>query len=435
MLPTRSEAGNSHTALSRARAMTPPRVILFWCLVLAVVAALMYAVAPWILPVRVIEGPMVQMADEQGATLVWYLSRPAACRLVVTAKGAERVIESTSGAIRHAPRLDGLAPGNSYAYRIESGTRRLTSDLVFQTSKSPEDRYSFIVFGDSGKGSRAQYRLADAMLAAKPAPDFLLHTGDIVYPDGARYRYGERFFAPYRKLLARVDFWPCLGNHDVQKDGAAPAYDEIFELPDNGPTGLSSGHNYWFEFGSARVAVVDSNLENADDATLAGKIAPWLLAVMSGPGPEWRFVALHHPPYTVGKYRPDERIQRALVPVFEQAQVDVVFNGHDHGYQRWLPMRGGQLAAVGSGVMYVITGAGGAELYDAKPRDQWPKTVAFVDTENASFTQVTIDGRSLTLRQLDGEGRVLDEASFEKPVLATAPASQPVDTAPAAGAP
>jgi hypothetical protein len=409
----------------RQRAAAAPRVVLVWCVVLALVAIGMYAIAPWILPVRVIEGPMVQMASERGVTLVWWTSRPAACTLFVAIDGPERPFESRPTGVRHAQRIDGLKPGASYAYRIQTGPRRLTNDLVFQTNRAAGERFTFVVFGDSGNGSRAQFRIAETIRTIEPPPDLVVHTGDIVYPDGARRRYTDRFFSPYRRTIPRVNFWPCLGNHDIEKDGSARAYDEVFEVPDNGPAGLRPGHNYWFDYGDARFAVLDSNLENADDATLQSQIAPWLTELMRAPGPIWRFVFAHHPPYTVGKYQPDGRIQRALVPVFEQTGIDVVFSGHDHGYQRWLPMRAGRRAAHGHGVMYVVTGAGGAKLYAPQPKDNWPDTVAFVDTENPSFTQVTVDGLTLTLRQFDMTGRRTDEFKLDK----SSPASLPPTTA------
>lgn len=419
---------------ARRRAAAPPRVVLFWCFVLALVAIGMYAAAPWVLPVRVIEGPMVQMAGEDGVTLVWWTSRPAVCTLVVLIDGAEQLFESKPVGARHAQRITGLEPGANYTYRIQSGSRRLTSDIVFQTNRAAGERFTFAVFGDSGKGSRAQFRLAEAVHTTEPLPDLIVHTGDIVYPDGARRRYTERFFAPYRRTIARVNFWPCLGNHDVEKSGAAPAYDEIFDVPDNGPPGLRPGHNYWFDYGDARFVVIDSTLENAGDAVLQDKLAPWLADLLKAPAPTWRFVFAHHPPYTVGKYQPDARLQRALVPIFEKVGVDIVFSGHDHGYQRWSPMRGGRTSPDGRGVIYIVTGAGGAELYDAQPRDRWPDAVAFVDTANPSFTQVTVDGPALTLRQIDMTGRRIDELRLERtpsaPMPATAPATAPAELAP-----
>jgi len=387
-----------------------PRTILLWILLLGAVAAALYAAAPWLLPARIREGPFVQMAGPDAVTLIWYTTRPVECG-VVLADGAEHFMPAAATAsdgYRYRVRLTGLMPGQRYPYRVRAGRRYLTSALLFETARVADEPLAFIVFGDSGRGSRAQYELAAAMLQAVPPADFLLHTGDIVYPDGERSGYEPRFFAPYRALLSRVAFWPCLGNHDIKDNGGA-AYRDIFEVPENGPPGLTPEHNYWFDYAAARVAVVDTNV---DEAVLRERVAPWLRAVLAAPGPRWRFVAFHHPPHTGGKYKPDERVQRTLVPVLEETGVDVVFNGHDHNYQRTHPLRGGQVVSNDAGVVYVVTGAGGARLYDMLSTP--PPYIAEHEHRRWSFTHVILRGDELVLQQIGTDGQPFSRVSWRK---------------------
>lgn len=415
-------------------ARVSPRVVLLWVCAAILIALGLYAAAPWLLPVRIYEGPMVQMATEEGVTLIWYTTRPADCTVFVTVDGQQRQVAAVADGCRQRSGITGLAPGMKYPYEIRAGRRALTTDLTLQTNRPRGEHYTFLVFGDSGMGSRAQYLLAATMARAEPAADFLLHTGDLVYPDGARRRYEERFFAPYRHLLARANLWPCLGNHDVKKanpdnpdprDGSAPAYEGVFELPQNGPPGLPANHNYWFDYASCRIAVLDSNVR---EDVLAEKVAPWLQAVMADAAPRWKFVVFHHPPYTGARHKPDARIQRTLVPVLDAAGVDVVFSGHDHLYERLRPLRDGQIVAPGAGVLYIVTGAGGAELYEMK--ESRPDYIAAFDDHDYSVTQVTVDGDELVLRQIVLDGRVVDELTLQKsptpgehPVPASAPAA------------
>ncbi len=60
------------------RAAARPRAILLWVLAAIAASGGLYAAAPWLLPVRIVEGPMVQMATPDSATLIWYTSRPTA---------------------------------------------------------------------------------------------------------------------------------------------------------------------------------------------------------------------------------------------------------------------------------------------------------------------------------------------------------------------
>jgi len=392
------------------RKQASPRKVLLWVIVTVAVGYVLYGVAPWILPARLYEGPLVQMATEDGVTLVWYTTRPVECIVAVTVDGTERIERAVADGNRNIVRVDGLAPGTAYDYEIRVDQRAISENLKFLTNQADERRYSFIVFGDSGRGTPAQYELAADMTHAQPAPELLLHTGDIVYSGGGRHKYNERFFTPYRNLISRVNFWPCLGNHEIDDDGHAEPYQEVFEVPANGPAGLPEDFNYWFDYAGSRFAVIDTN---ADETILRDKVAPWLIEVMSDPMPRWKFVAFHHPPYTGGKYKPDERVQRALVPALDQADVDVVFSGHDHGYERTHPLRGGKIVEPGQGVTYIITAAAGARLYE--PKSPCPEYIAILNHDVYSYTQITILDDQLTLRQIAMGGSAIDELILNKP--------------------
>ena len=389
-------------------ARTPPRTVLLGAALFVAAGSGLYLAAPWLLPVRILEGPLVQQAGEEAATLIWYTTRPLAAgesQLVVELGSQTRAFAVETYGRRNRVRITGLTAGQVYPYRIGLGRRTLASGSL-HTNRASGSPVSFIVFGDSGSGSAAQYQLAGHMLSFDGVPDFVLHTGDLVYERGERSAFKDRFFVPYRRLLAQVNFWPALGNHDAGKPDFGQPYFDVFELPENGPPGLPPERNYWFDYASARIAVVDSN---ADETTLAQRVAPWLRDALGDGTATWKFVALHHPPYTAGKYAPDPRIQRTLVPIFEAVGVDIVFCGHDHLYERTHPLRGGQVVPAGEGVVYVVTGAGGGELYQARPPEQRPAYLAALNDQRHSFTHVRINGDELRLRQVDLADRVLDD--------------------------
>jgi hypothetical protein len=358
------------------------------------------------------------MASQDAVTLIWYTTRPATCHVFVTGDNGEYAEPATADGCRNRARIAGLTSGRSYPYRICAGRRALTGHLMLQTDRPAGQRFAFLVFGDSGRGTQAQYELAAAMVRVDPPADFLLHVGDLVYSNGQRHRFGERFFTPYRTLLARVCFWPCLGNHDLGESGVFEAYREVFELPQNGPVGLNNAagsgataRNYWFDYASCRVAVFDSN---QSEEVLDGQVAPWLREVMTQPGPRWRFAVCHHPPYTAGRYAPNETLLRTIVPVLDQTGVDIMFNGHDHNYQRTWPIRSGRTVGDGEGTVYIVSGAGGAELYPAKPQAARPDYVAFIDDQHHSFTEVTVEGDVLSLRQIGIGGKVIEKTVLHK---------------------
>lgn len=373
-----------------------------------------YVVAPWILPPWIVEGPLVQQATTDGAVLVWYTSRPApGLQVLVSQEDADqseamaRGWTVASSGRRNVARIRGLLAHQQYRYRIMQGNRTL-AQAVLRTAALPGTPFHFVVFGDSGDASQTQYALARRI--EQVDPDFLVHTGDLVYPRGARTAYRRAFFEPYRRLIRRVAFWPVPGNHDVAKPDFGAPFREVFELPGNGPEQVTPEHAYWFDYADARFVMIDSNLP---ERVLAERVAPWLEATFAGFPGLWRFVVLHHPPYTVGAHKPSEAVRKALVPAFEAAGVDIVFSGHDHMYERTRPMRHGQPAE--RGVVYIVTGAGGARLYEARPREQWPAYVARVYTGQHSFTHIRIAEPRLELEQIALDGQVIDTWSVQKP--------------------
>jgi tellurite resistance-related uncharacterized protein len=88
----------------------------------------------------------------------------------------------------------------------------------------------------------------------------------------------------------------------------------------------------------------------------------------------------------------------ALMPLFEKEHLTAGFFGHDHNYQHYLK----------NAVHYVISGGGGAPLYDV---DTPPAgiTQKVVSTEN--FVWVKVTGNSARVESYGLDGSVLD--SFE----------------------
>lgn len=366
-------------------------------------------VAPYLAPLAIHEGPMVQQPTQTSAIIVWTQNHdvPAALSLTRPDGSTERVAAAGSGDDRRVE-LTGLSAGTAYGYSISANGKELAAGTV--TAAKPRGRpFSFVVLGDTGRATQSQFRIG-ARIAAQH-PDFVVHTGDVVYPRGLRRDYYERFFQPYRALLREVPMWPSLGNHDVRDNGGAP-FREVFDLPRNGPAGLTPENNYWFDFSDARFVVIDSNVP---EATLHDVVAPWVRAVFAAPdAPRWRFAAFHHPPYTAGKYAKSVPETRTLVPAFEEAHIAIVFNGHDHLYERSKPLLDGKIVAPGAGVVYVVSGAGGADLYTFKTPQSQPAWLAAGRDDIHSYTTVTINGDSLKLVQTDVDGHLIDEAAWTR---------------------
>lgn len=365
---------------------------------------------------------MVQMVTDTGFTVVWYRDEPGTFKCTATSEAGQVASpasfrESSEG--RCTAVFDGLQPDTAYAYQLLSGpsapkyetrtapARSLRSQVKQVAAGSDgadanpdHPSFRFLAFGDSGSGEKAQYALARLM--AKQNAQLIVHTGDLIYPDGERADYKDKFYRPYAELIERVPFYPCPGNHDVRTDLADPMLDE-FALPRNGPDGTTTERNYWFDFGDVRFISLDTNIYRDE---LLNVIAPWMDQVLAASDARWNICFFHHPVYSNAEYGPTRKLWNTIVPVMDKHGVQLVLNGHDHLYERTHPMRAGNIVKQGEGTVYVTTGAGGAELYPPNP-EPMPEIVTTFHAKH-SFTVVDVAWDELRLQQIDADGDVVD---------------------------
>ncbi len=346
--------------------------------------------------------PYIQRPTTTSATIVWKTDIPASSSIEygLTAELGSEVKPAQNGTL-HVAELTSLKPNETYYYRVLAEGLPLMDTRTFQTNKDElHANFSFIVFGDSGTGNQNQLSVAAQMLRVKP--DLGLITGDIVYPNGAWKDYDAKYFRPYRDMIASVCFYPAPGNHDYHTKRGKPYLDNFF-LPKDNPEG--SEKYYSFDYANAHFVSIDSNLpmHGAEET----KQFDWLGKDLSSTRKTWKFVFLHHPPYSASLHGGDRDIRGRYCPVFEKYSVDIVFCGHDHNYQR--TVRINQFVPDKEGVIYVVTGGGGGRLYGVEHRE-W---TAFAK-KTFHFVHVKIKDATLQLSAIDSDGKTFDELALDK---------------------
>ena len=350
-------------------------------------------------------GPYLQHADD-GVTVVWYTDSVTEGRVRWVCEQTTGESVSTTGlATRHEAVIGPLVPGARYSYQVYSagGVLAAMGGAADFSFRAPEtDVLRLVVFGDSGLGSPGQYAVAKAIGAEASPPDLVMIVGDVIYPPAEDAFYDPRFFAPYRALLPAIPFYAALGNHDREVQAGKPFFD-VFTLPRNGPSRLVPESSYWLERAGVQTIVHNTS---QSVATLRGESVPWHAEVARRPA-TFRLVFQHHSMYSSGpgyERHPAGALRSMLAPLYVATGVDVVFNGHDHFYERTAPIRG---------VVYVTTGAGGSELYERQQTNDFTRAFA---NDRHSYTYVEVRGRTLVLRQTDTEGHGIDSLEITKPV-------------------
>lgn len=371
-----------------------------------VLVYLSLAAAPAARAVSLTRGPYLQLLGTTSVTIVWHTDAVQTCGLAIRPlDGEPRRIAGVSDSHCRVT-IDDLTPATRYAYVPLADDQPLDAEASFTTDGPPGRPFTFLVFGDSGRGTAAQFNVRDRMLDS-PA-DFVIHVGDMVYPNGEPENYDPRFFQPYRELMRRMVFWPCLGNHDVATNLGQPWRDAFF-TPANNPSGTE--HHYSFDYGNAHVAVLDTNAPTAPGTAQYAFVNADLTATQA----LWKIVAFHYPMYSSGRRGSFTGIRDELEPLFDAHAVDLVFAGHDHVYERTRPLRGGQLVTPDRGRVYFVTGGGGAGLV--------PVSISRFTAYSESayhFLRISIDGASLRGEMIRDDGAVRDTFSIVKTATPTA---------------
>jgi hypothetical protein len=309
-------------------------------------------------PSRAFEiGPYLQQLTPTSVEVVWQTYEPATTVLRFgPAGGPLAVIERDAELTRrHAVPVRGLQPGVEYGYQWESDGK-LGEPSAFRTPLAGPDRFSFGVIGDFGIGTPAA-RANLRRLSADRAVDLALTTGDNAQIYGTEDEYRRFVLGPLRDLIATKPFWPSVGNHDYYN---LQNYLRFFALP-NGSL------YYSFTYGGVLFLALDSNRFDARQRR-------WLRGELKGSSARCKVAYFHHPLWSSGRgYRGHTRHLRRkrFIPILERGGVDLVLNGHVQNYERSKPLRSGRRSR--RGVVYVVTGGGGARLsgFVTRRRPKW----------------------------------------------------------------
>jgi acid phosphatase type 7 len=341
--------------------------------------------------------PYVQGVTASSAIICWVSQHPR-LGVVEYGKTPELGRKGTDLRVRrrHAVALTGLDPDSTYHYRVEGVGESSSTGSLRTAPVGEHSRFGFAVVGDSGSGGKGQ--LAVAALLGRLEPDLVLHTGDVVYPAGQERHYDRRFFAPYRNLIKTVPVFPVLGNHDVRKGNGA-AFLENFHPPLSSPG--STKRYYSFDWGNIHFVALNSELYHSDRGSDPEEQRDFLERDLATTRKNWRIVFLHRSPYGSSRHGGDEKVRENLEPLFVKHEVDLVFSGHDHVYERTVPIRG---------VTYVVSGGGGRRLY---PAGNGELTASSVSAHHAVL--VRVDCSRLLLEAVEVDGKVVDRLELYQP--------------------
>ena len=351
-------------------------------------------------------GAVLTFATTDGAALSLTVSLSETATASLAWGG--QVYTSSTAQLRHrfTPLPVPVGAPLTYALRAGRGAPHRATVKPF-----PQDGLRIAVYGDSRDGRGPHQQIMEAIRAADP--HVLVHTGDVVQRAGVRSEWAS-YLATSLPVSDHVPVVLALGNHELYQPWDLPPEARVDALaeamaqvpPPDDPEARAAGAGpaaFHVQVGPVLLVSLNSNVRMG-----AGSQQLRFLAEASARTPTARFrlAAMHHGPASSGAHGP-HRDAAAMIAAFKEAGVMLSLAGHDHLYER----------IARDGVTYVISGGGGAPLYQQKHLEVGSQ--AFASTYN--WTMVTVRGDALALESFSLEGAALDRATLRPAAAGAGP--------------
>ena len=247
--------------------------------------------------------------------------------------------------------VTGLAPNTTYYYTVEKNGVQ-TEVETYQTrsfdtvkmlyvgdpqigASKGQPQGSETLAAESGAANTAARndafgwnRTLEAALAQDPDVSFIISAGDQVNKTG---QAKEEEYAGYLSpdVLAGLPVATTIGNHDSLNAD----YMYHFNNPNATEYGATqAGGDYYYSYGNGLFIVLNTNNYNVAEHEQAIQEA-----VASDLNAAWRIVTIHQDIYGSGLDHSDTDgmiLRTQLTPIFDEYDIDVVLQGHDHTYSR-----------------------------------------------------------------------------------------------------
>ena len=264
--------------------------------------------------------------------------------------GSDRSIPGSSSKIVYTVKIDGLAAGQGYEFRVDGGNEI----YKFRTAPSNlADPIKFIVAGDildsGGSLEEAQEDFSDVSeIAASYNPYFIVVGGDIANAEGNPDNVDQWFFffETWHNNLRTDDGFmipilAAVGNNEVQGNygqtpSEAPFYYTFFRYPqDQWGEKISYGKVDFNDYLS--VITLDSD----HTQQISGFQTDWLSNTIRNRRNFIHVIPVYHvagwPNFRTFRGLHEDRVRNNWHPIFWENRLRLVFEHHDHNYKRTYP--------------------------------------------------------------------------------------------------
>jgi predicted MPP superfamily phosphohydrolase len=303
----------------------------------------------------------------------------------------------------HSAELKNLSPGEEYVYRVGSG--KYWSEWFQFSVPGVKQKVSFLYFGDAQNDVKNHWsRLLRNAYRIEPNIDFMVHGGDLINRNNHDIEWGEWFKAG-GFIHSTVPSIMTPGNHEYGKGtGLSPQWRAQFNLPKNGPKGLEET-SFEVNYPDLKMVTIDAKMVD-DHKEFEESTVSWLENILTKNPRKWTVVVVHYPLFSTKANRDNENLRKVFKPIFEKYKVDLVLQGHDHGYGRGT-IESGSTKHVTS---YVVSNAG-PKMYEVGDNKDWMTRKA---GNTQLFQLISIEGDVLNYKAVTAKGELYDAFALKK---------------------
>jgi hypothetical protein len=222
-----------------------------------------------------------------------------------------------------------------------------TNHFTPSSGTSPASGQPFVVAaaGDGASGEATSAKVISTITSLNP--NLFLYLGD-VYENGSMaefYNWYGNGSSNFSVLRAITD--PTIGNHEYGNGIKGSGY---FDYWNNIP------NYYSFNAGGWHFISLNSNTSKIDVSPTSPQYL-WLQQDLMANSQTCTIAYYHHPLFNIGA-EGSTTAMSSIWSLLAQYNVPIVLNGHDHDYQRWVPLNGSGQPSTGGITEFVAGGAG-----------------------------------------------------------------------------
>jgi len=264
----------------------------------------------------------------------------------------------------HKAEANGLKANTEYFFRVGEEAIDLWSEVGTFKTAPQSGAFTFVDIADPQAKTEDEAILSSETIAKAldtvDNAEFLAINGDIV-DTGSNEQQWDWVFGHSQTSLLNTTVLPAAGNHESQTNSFIEHFD-IKPAP-NSPT--TKGAYFSYDYSNAHFIILNNNETSTEYADFTPAQIQWMkddVATAKSAGAKWIIVIMHKGPYSTSNHATDSDIMGAngvrtkVVPIMSELGIDLVLQGHDHGYARSKPIKEDGTAATAETITETFNG-------------------------------------------------------------------------------